>query len=205
MRKGIYDLYSTASYEAYKGSNELKNEFLEEIGQYAWDSCKSLACSKYQKKKRIKTRFQTSVKRGLTVFVTLTFTDSVLNTTSKDTRRQYVRKFLKKYCAHYVANIDYGSNTHREHYHALVKVKGDKLRAEDWKYGFSWFAAVPGTDSEAVSEYVAKLSNHALKTSCRMPRLIWSRGWKQQREADICYIVGKALKEALLRGEKNGL
>ena len=60
------------------------------------------------------------------VFLTLTFSDAFLNSTSAQTRRTYVARFLKSQegIIRYVANIDFGQNdlyTKREHYHALVQ------------------------------------------------------------------------------------
>lgn len=197
MRQGIFDLYSTASYEAFKGCDDLKNEFLEEIGEFAWYLCKGLMQAKCDKKKRIRARFKQHILEGNTIFVTLTFSDEVLKNTSKETRHIYVARFLKKHCAYYVANLDYGKTTHREHYHALVKTHaGVYLSADDWQYGFSWFNLVPPTieDSEAVSSYVAKLTNHALKTTGHMPRMIWSRGWKQYKDMRTTRWIADAIK-----------
>ena len=67
-------------------------------------------------------------------FLTLTFTDEVLNNTTEETRRRYVARFLKSISENYVGNIDYGSKNEREHYHAIVE--GQDLDLTGWTYGF---------------------------------------------------------------------
>lgn len=53
-------------------------------------------------------------------FVTLTFDNDILESTNKATRRTYIARFLKEYTYYYIANIDYGKENNREHYHAIV-------------------------------------------------------------------------------------
>lgn len=90
------------------------------------------------------------------VFLTLTFNDDVLSSTSQITRRRYVQRFLTSCHALYVANIDFGAldeykdskgkikkGTHREHYHAVV---GARVSVKRWHYGFAFAETVKSLD-----------------------------------------------------------
>lgn len=134
-----------------------------------------LVASQHRKKTRVKKKIGGIVEDNEAVFLTLTFDDKVLSTTSKETRRRYVRRFLKQVSDVYVANIDYGKLNGREHYHAVVNksvnlaywhkyggIKAEKIRSK-------------ADDTERVSKYISKLSHHALKNRGDMTRLIYSR------------------------------
>lgn len=130
--------------------------------------------STYKKKKRLLEKMEYLLNSGTCLFCTFTFTDDVLESTSDDTRRQYVRKFLKSYSSIYIANIDYGSTTEREHYHAVIL--NDHIDYDAWPYGFSYIEKVRRTNSkERLSEYITKLGLHAIKDSCKSNRVIYSR------------------------------
>ena len=109
------------------------------------------------------------------VFLTLTFSDDVLATTSEQTRRRYVTRFLKKHCKQYIANIDYGTLNEREHYHAIVSNKVDFAA---WRqYGqINGETIVKSRDSiRALPKYISKLTNHAIKDTTKSTRIIYSR------------------------------
>lgn len=115
---------------------------------------------------------------GSCSFLTLTFTDDVLNSTSEETRRRYVSRFLKSISTDYVANIDWGKQNGREHYHAVVL--GTDFEMVGWdKYGFSNCKKVAinddTTNSSRMSKYIYKLSNHATKLSTQRKKIIYSR------------------------------
>ena len=78
----------------------------------------------------------------------------------------------------YVANIDFGAQNHREHYHAVIQCK--KIDASSWhKYGAIFIEKVRnngiGHDCERLSKYVSKLSNHAIKETTKRCSLLYSR------------------------------
>ena len=130
----------------------------------------------YRRSNRLKDRITGYMRTGQCIFVTLTFTDEVLNNTSESTRRQYVSRYLKSISNCYVANIDYGVDdryTHREHYHAVIMIDYINVR---WKYGFSWFEKIHKTSSEKkLAKYITKLCNHAIKESTKRCCYIYSR------------------------------
>lgn len=156
---------------------------------------RNINLANWKRKNRVLDKVGDMVRLGFCQFLTLTFRDDVLASTSRESRRRYVSRFLKCNCSVYVANIDYGDDgnkraykdvqgvervsTAREHYHALVV--GDSIDYKAWhKYGAIKAEKVHSSDAdcEKVSKYVAKLSNHAMKVNGgNAPRLIYSRGF----------------------------
>lgn len=151
----------------------------------------------YKRVVRLRSRIKRILRFPSPVFVTFTFTDEVLSSTSPDSRRQYVRRFLSKHAAEYVANIDFGEKNHREHYHAVCS---EPLPLSEWSYGLinaecvltsrtvsvvpKRFSHLPEDEAnrlldleaeKRLSKYVAKLTNHALKETADSSRLIYSR------------------------------
>lgn len=125
--------------------------------------------------KRLKERISKFLSMGQCFFLTLTFTNEVLENTLPETRRTYVRRFLKSYSDHFVANIDFGDQNGREHYHAVMV--SDFFIQDDWDYGFSLGQVIRyNTDDPiAIAKYIAKLTNHAVKESCKRNSIIYSK------------------------------
>ena len=127
------------------------------------------------RKGRLKSKIYTIISSGSSFFLTLTFTDDVLNSTSEFTRRRYVTRYLKKISSDYVANIDYGELNDREHYHCVVA--SEKVLRSDWKYGImKWEKIILCNNSdEVLSKYVLKLHSHAIKTSTKRNYCLYAR------------------------------
>lgn len=131
----------------------------------------------YQRLKRLRARVSNMLNNGECTFLTLTFTDETLTSTSAKERRVLVSRYLKRFNALYVANIDFGKANHREHYHALINsadidysvwheygaIKGEKVRF------------VSGDSCVKLSKYVCKLANHAIKETTKRSALLYSR------------------------------
>ena len=144
-----------------------------------WKECKRVFDSNRQQTARLKKRIEQMIAYSPDcVFVTLTFRDDVLASTSSETRRQYVRKFLKANSSRYVANIDFGGKNGREHYHA---VSDTRLNPKLWKYGALNVKKVrydpESKSSVRLAKYVAKLTNHAIKDTTKRCALIYSRNF----------------------------
>lgn len=184
LESGIYQEYCTAFKQVLKGDNSARDSFINAHGLKVYKACKSLSNSKYNQRKKIRQRFNLIVEKEKAVFLTLTFTDETLAKTSAETRSKYVKRYLKEQCARYVANLDYGSQKGREHYHALIMPRNGSIDLKAWKYGTIDCKRVRNTqkDTEKVARYVAKLSNHALKNTGKMPRVIFSRGWLDTKQ-----------------------
>lgn len=129
---------------------------------------------------RLRKKIRKLVESGKSLFLTLTFRDSVLDSTSIETRRKYVVRFLASLGSRgYVANIDYGNKTEREHYHAVIGL--EHLDCNLWPYGFSKIKRVRLNGFEEsktmmkLPRYINKLTNHAIKETAKGCRIIYSR------------------------------
>ena len=129
----------------------------------------------YHRVQRLKDRIEKYLTLGKCVFATLTFKDEVLNNTTKETRRKYVSRFLKSISDCYIANVDYGKQTEREHYHAIIVI--DKIQRGSWQYGFDKYKKIrcDNLASIKLSKYVSKLTNHAIKETTKRNCYIYSR------------------------------
>lgn len=129
----------------------------------------------YSRKRRLQKHISNLFSKGKCYFLTLTFRDDVLASTSFNTRRQYVYRFLKSLSSNYVANVDYGSEYDREHYHAIIVC--DYYHPGSWRYGFDFFEVCKSQvkDTVKLSKYISKLTNHAYKESARRFSIIYSK------------------------------
>lgn len=154
-------------------SDNWNKYYFENIKDMYFDCASRLVESRQARCKRASKKIEDLLQSGHAVFITLTFEDSVLASTSMETRRRYVARFLKEQCVGgYVANIDF-SPKEREHYHAVID---NRIDLKKWSYGFSYAEQVRLHDgcSKRLSKYVVKLTSHAFKTTEQV-RLIYSR------------------------------
>lgn len=102
---------------------------------------------------------------GKLLFLTVTFDDHCLESSSQSSRHQFVYRWLSEHCLEYVANIDFGSKNGREHYHAVVVPKENKIDFHTWKYGAvnCKHFGNSTTDRRKVAKYITKLVNHSQK------------------------------------------
>lgn len=124
--------------------------------------------------KRARRKIESILSIGPCVFLTLTFTDKVLDSTSIETRKKYVKRFLHTISSNYVANIDFGKENGREHYHAIVQT--EKVDFTTWQYGAINGKKIAYVDNPIIlAKYIVKLANHALKLTTKGFRIIYSR------------------------------
>ena len=144
----------------------------------------------YKRLKRCRNYIKFMFNNGDVYFLTLTFRNDVLNNTKENTRRTYVQRFLNKYFYYYCANIDYGDQNEREHYHAIVCIPWFQSIKDPRKYVLNalttdWLRVAGGnkciktgkktTDFKRLSSYINKFTNHAFKKTTKGKRLIYSR------------------------------
>lgn len=124
---------------------------------------------------RLLKRIMSYLECGTCWFVTLTWRDDVLEKTEELTRRKYVRRWLKSISKLYIANIDFGGKTDREHYHAVVLAEDPEI-FQTWKHGFINVQQIryDKKSAEKISHYVIKLTNHAVKDTTKNRRVIYS-------------------------------
>lgn len=165
--------------ETWKPLNDSEIQFYYKMAQEnpeEWKEACRVNNASYHRTKRLKDRIKTMLTSGSCIFLTLTFRNDVLASTSEETRKRYVSRALKTMSCKYVANIDYGSKNQREHYHAVVLC--DQVSQEQWKYGNLDFERVRVNDVDSpvkIAKYINKLTNHAIKETTKQNRLIYSR------------------------------
>lgn len=142
-----------------------------------------------KKKSRLKKKIELII-REYSYFLTLTFKSSVLESTNEETRKTYVKEFLKQYSNYYIANVDYGLENEREHYHAIIRApQGTFLFKDDKSFPYGYLKALKISTSEAdierLSRYINKLANHSLKATNKSHCVIYSRFPKNEKLSDI--------------------
>lgn len=172
---------SIASYNAFKNNDDsFIFDFLNDnnLSFDDWKKLYNFNHNRYKRVQHLKTRVADLILNGDGIFLTLTFTDDVLNNTSVETRRKYVTRFLKAQCKTYVANIDFGSKNGREHYHAIVYPIGSSIDLKAWPYGAINAKRIHTSDTDIArtTKYITKLTSHAIKDSTgHAYRIIYSR------------------------------
>lgn len=160
-------------YLLFERKDIMVKKFNKKYGSRMWYKAELLNHARYKRKQRIQHKIEHMVLNGQASFITLTFTDTVLTSTNEITRRKYVARWCKENSSFYVANIDYGDLKNREHYHAVLTA-GNYSK---WEYGFIKIKKVraDSKDLTKVSKYVSKLTNHAIKKSGKLKRIIYSK------------------------------
>lgn len=171
-------LFETCQYERI--TDELEEACDLSVALYRampewYDEAERIVNADNARRKRLRARIDSMFDKGKVVFLTLTFNDEVLSSTSSQSRRDYVRKFLKSVSKEYVGNVDYGAENGREHYHAVILTDIDDFSS--WTYGFYKALTVrkDGVDALRVAKYISKLTNHAIKETTKRNALIYSR------------------------------
>ena len=96
----------------------LEEEFSNKYPEL-WHEAEKINHATYERVKRLKDRIFFMLSMGKCIFGTLTFNDRALKTSS-ETRRRYVTRFLNDFDVPYIANIDFGAEKGREHYHFVI-------------------------------------------------------------------------------------
>lgn len=128
----------------------------------------------YQRTKKLKSKIATMLDKSDCCFLTMTFDDHILSTTTNDTRRRYISRFLRSLGVPYIANKDFGKQNHREHYHAVIQ--SPRLDLNSYSYGFIFAETVyRAKDTTKLAKYIAKLTNHAIKETTKRSVIMYSR------------------------------
>ena len=155
-----------------------EGQFVALVNEYGYqfiNEARKINQASYKCVDRLKERIKRYLEMGQCIWLTLTFSQDVMANTSVETRRKYVQRYLKSQSDYYLANIDFGKNTQREHYHAIVV--SDNLDIKQWIYGFTWTERIKNhIDSDKkLAKYVSKLTNHAIKETTKRQCYIYSR------------------------------
>lgn len=162
----------------YMTLGELSYKCLENGLYKEFNECLKINDASYKRTKRLRERIKAMLLDGDCLFLTLTFNDEYLHESTDKERRIAVSRYLKQFNCRYVANIDFGSENGREHYHAVINTPS--IRLESWrKYGNINVERIRNRDiakSETrLAKYICKLSNHAIKETTKRSSLIYSR------------------------------
>lgn len=188
INNGIYEEYKSERNRIYREKGDVLNAINYEIFSFyeteVFQECQSIYSAEHQRKTRnfdyicrwyFGMEYMPKFKDCKLIFGTLTFSDKVLERTNSDTRRQKVRRFLQKNAIHYIANIDFGKQNGREHYHFLALTENG-IEGK-WKSGLAKYENVKlnKNDIKATKNYLLKLNNHSFKDTTRQQRLIKDR------------------------------
>lgn len=124
--------------------------------------------------KRAKCKIKNMLQNGVCLFLTLTFSDKVLNNTSFDTRRQKVRRFLSSFKCEYLAGVDYGKKSDREHYHAIIQAS--KIDVLHYDYGLVNCKRIKQkNDYIKIAKYLIKTTNIWIANNMKPYKLLYNR------------------------------
>lgn len=198
--KVLYNAGNDTYYDKYLEAKDKLCDFTpEEI-----KACRQLFDCNRQRASRLKKKIVNWSKRGFVYFVTFTFNDDAFFRSSSLTRRDAVCRYLSDRDVVYAANLDFGGEFEREHYHAIIcsekeipgkyvfhKSKKGKVNCylesdflQRWIdiYGYATLQGpifrddcFDNKNASKVSKYVSKCANHALKETAKSPRLLYSR------------------------------
>lgn len=201
LTNGDYDTYRFYRQSQHENLKQNKNNPFSskaEADAYAewklendfdnWHECEKLDNARCHRIARLRSKMRETLKRG-GKFVTLTFSDEVLAKTKAKTRHEYVKTWLRGFYQG-IANIDFGAENGREHYHAVVPCENVDLSS--WKYGYAFVKDVKiRTDAdferqvEKLSCYSSKLVNHAIKDTTKGYRTIYSGKWLSDAKDNV--------------------
>ena len=164
---------------SYDSASDLQEYYYTKYPRL-WHQCELLFSSHRQRVSRLKKRVASMITSAPCVFLTLTFSNDTLQSTTAKSRREYVQKYCNSLQCAYVGNIDFGAKNGREHYHVLVK--SCKVDYKAWRYGSCDGLRVrlnaTEEDNTKIACYIAKLTNHAIKETTRNSYIIYSRKYK---------------------------
>ena len=160
-------------------SQQVLNKCLEEGLHKEYFEAKKIIRANNVRLYRLRKRIDSMLSNYKCCFLTLTFRDDVFISTTDIERRKAVSRYLKSFGVPYVANLDFGAEKDREHYHALLCVE-----SIDYKEWFEKFGAIKSKkvrlsdldkSKSKLSKYICKLSNHAIKDTTKRSALLYSR------------------------------
>lgn len=164
--------------QVFSRPDELISWFTDEF-DFILRDLRLITNADHERNKRLKKRVADILLCGdEPCFITFTFNNDTLSKRNPDSRRQAVRRYLNSKTNLYVANIDFGAENGREHYHAVCDCNPGNTWDTELNYGFIKIEPVridETATTERLSRYVSKLSNHAIKETTKRNVLIYSR------------------------------
>lgn len=187
---GLVKEFCKARLASVHGDRSLMDELEDNVGLEVVNACRQVYSTRLSRIKRCKVKVGGLVFDGKASFLTFTFRDEVFLRTTAETRRRAVRKCLKRLSkgGKFIANVDFGDENGREHYHAICEVVDIDALTKYWEkyYGFVKIKPVRSSDQDLkrTVKYINKLTSHAFKDSVHMHRVIYSRRSRLSPVAD---------------------
>ena len=177
-----YDVKHNVTEEEFRKAILLEQLLIEENPTF-YTEARKINRATFARNTRLKKRIEQMLNSGSCLFLTLTFRDDCLNKTNADTRRKFVLRFFEQFKTLYIANVDFGKQKGREHYHAVLLA--DEIDYHLWEHGTIKGERVrynkddrSDASAERLARYTNKLVNHAIKETTKRQALIYSRsGW----------------------------
>ena len=114
------------------------------------------------------------LKSGTCLLLTFTFTDKCLAKTTFETRKQKVRRFLSAHNCNYIANVDYGKQHNREHFHSIAQI--DKVDFSLFnKYGALNGKVITKKNAKQLAKYIVKGTNKNIAINKKLMHLMYNR------------------------------
>lgn len=166
-------------------------EFYKEHYPEYWKEGEKIIKSNRERVRRLRNKLDYLISNFDAHFITFDFNDNFLNSTITKTRRRYISRFLNSLNTPYVANVDYGSENGREHYHAVIgcKVPKDKLYEYIFTLNYGGLKSLRirknGASPYKLSKYITKLTNHSVKETCKRCSLLYSRKYPLPSSSEL--------------------
>lgn len=170
-------------------------DYLAQFDSKVVSECEKILHADLQRKTRLRHKIQEMFdKCPVVIFVTLTFSDDALVRSTPEHRREVVSRWFKDCCpadpdiyVPYMANIDFGKENAREHYHGLIGCRVPKYQLEFWRNTYGKQVQLETVrcsvhDKHRLSSYVCKMTNHAIKETTKRSHLIYSRKPKSKQK-----------------------
>lgn len=135
-----------------------------------YKECERIINADYKRIKRARLRIAKIISGDNPVFITLTISPEYYNKISNATFRRYATRCLSGY-DDYVGNEDWGEENGRFHLH-FVACGCSRV---NWIYGFVKIKPIINKDDISLAKYINKITNHALKETCKRTALIYKR------------------------------
>lgn len=185
-----YNAYSLKRYKLmFKSASDWSTEddilakqcedFFNSLSIKQYKEFERLSHARCQRVNRLKKRISYMVGLSPCVFLTLTFTDLILDSTSELQRKRFVRDYLHSFRCLYIANQDFGKTYGREHYHAIIGCERVDYSLWNKKFGSvnGLKVGYSSKDFEKLGKYIAKLTNHAIKVTNKRSVIMYSKGF----------------------------
>ena len=150
-------------------------EFTNEPGLYKKYMNKASAIA--MRKWRLKLRIDYMINNFKCMFVTFTINDDNIYKDVQVIRQYITKRVLNGLNCYFVGNVDYGSENERLHFHFVIASDDKEYIKSNYKWGFTDVRVITSKNAYRLSNYIDKLTLHAIKQETKNRySIISSRG-----------------------------